>query len=68
MSGDIEQRLAAAAQAVREFEVTGQRCSELGRREDEICAGLETLRSEYAGDQQAVERLEHMSLARCWRR
>lgn len=64
MSGDIEQRLTVAAQAVREFEVTGQRCSDLQRREDEIGAELEALRSEYAGDVQAVEQLEHMSLAR----
>jgi hypothetical protein len=50
VSDDIEQRLAAAAQALREFEVTGQRCDDLASREHAIAAKLEALRSEYADE------------------
>jgi hypothetical protein len=64
MPDDIERRLAAAAQAIREFEVTGQRCSDLSGREDEIRAELEKLRSRYTEQTRDVERLEHMSLTR----
>ena len=64
MSDDIERRLAAAAQAIREFEVTGRRCSDLRGREDEIRAEVAELRSRYAAQERDVERLEHLSLAR----
>ena len=43
MSDDIERRLAAAAQAFREFEVTGRRCSDLRGREDEMPGKLKYL-------------------------
>jgi hypothetical protein len=35
-SDDIEDRLATAAQALREREVTTQRCGDLRAREDEL--------------------------------
>jgi hypothetical protein len=64
MSDDIEQRLAAAAQALREFQVTSLRCSDLAGRENEIGAELASLQSGYAGELRDVARLEHMSLTR----
>lgn len=64
VSDDIEQQLAAAAQAAREFEVTGQQLSDLRAREDQMRADLEAMRSEYAAELKEAERLEHMSLTR----
>jgi chromosome segregation ATPase len=64
MSDDIEQRLAAAAQAVRELEVTRQRCSDLQARQDHLGNELGALQAQYQIDQKDVDRLEHMSLTR----
>jgi hypothetical protein len=64
VSDDIEHRLSAAAQAVRELEVVGQRCSDLLARQEQMTAALEELRSQYGLEQREVERLEHLSLAR----
>jgi hypothetical protein len=64
VSGDIEQRLGAAAQAVREREVTVKRCSDLRARQSELETELASLQERYASEQQDVERLESMSLTR----
>jgi hypothetical protein len=64
MLDDIEQRLAAAAQALRQYDVTGHRCSDLAGREAQIAAELRSLRSQYDAEARDVERLEHMSLSR----
>jgi hypothetical protein len=64
MSDDIEQRLTAAAQAVRELEVTRQRCSDLQSRQDQLSTELAGLRAQYLAEQTDVDRLEHMSLTR----
>jgi hypothetical protein len=64
MPDDIEQRLAAAAQALGQYDVTSRRCSDLAEREQEIAAELRSLRSQYAGESRDVDRLEHMSLSR----
>jgi hypothetical protein len=64
MSDDIEQRLAAAAQAVREYEVCGQHCSDLRERQQATAAALSDARLQYAGEQKDVERLEGLSLVR----
>jgi hypothetical protein len=64
MSDDIEDRLAAAAQAVRELELTRQRCADLGRRAEQVRAEAESLQASYGDEQNAVERLEHLSFAR----
>src|SRR5215469_12330281 len=62
VSGDIEQRLGDAAQAVREREVTVRRCSDLGARQRELETELASLQERYSSEQQDVERLEHLSL------
>jgi hypothetical protein len=64
VSDDIEHRLSAAAQAVRELEVVRQRCSDLLARQEQMTAALEELRSQCGLEQREVERLEHLSLAR----
>lgn len=61
---DIEQRLAAAAQANREYELCGRRCADLRARRHEIAAEVAAAREQYADEQQDVERLEGMSLTR----
>src|SRR5215469_13373711 len=64
MSDDIEQRLAAAAQAVRELEVTRRRCTDLQSRQDRLGNELAVLQAQYQIEQKDVDRLEHMSLVR----
>jgi len=64
VSADIEERLAAAAQALREREVTSKRCSDLRVRQDELDAELAALQDKYTAEQKDVERLEGMSLSR----
>jgi len=64
MSDDIELRVAAAAQAMREFEVCGQRCADLKSRGDSIAAEAAAARAQFAGEEKDVERLEHLSLTR----
>ncbi len=63
-SDDIENRLAAAAQALREREVTSQRCRNLSARQDELEAEAAALQQRYSAERTDVERLERMSLAR----
>jgi hypothetical protein len=63
-SDDIENRLAAAAQALREREVSSQRCSDLRARQDELEAEVAALRQKYSAELTDVERLEGMSLSR----
>ena len=63
-SADIEQRLAAAAQAVREREVISQRQADLRARQGELETELAALREQASAERTDVERLEGMSLAR----
>ena len=63
-SANIEQRLAAAAQAVREREVISQRQADLRARQDELETELAALREHASAERTDVERLEGMSLAR----
>ena len=64
MPGDIEETLAAAARAMREYEVTRQYYAALSQREDEVAAELALLRTRYEHEQQDAERLESLSLTR----
>jgi hypothetical protein len=63
-SGEIERRLAAASQAVREQDLCTQQHGQLSAREETAAAELEAARKEYAGAEKDVARLEHLSLAR----
>lgn len=58
LADDIEQELAVAAEAVRELEVTEQRCDQLRRRLDEKRAELDAFRAQHSGELKDVERLE----------
>src|ERR1035441_10455365 len=64
MSGEIEQRLAAAAQAAREYDLCGQEHAQLSAREGAAAADLDAAQQQYAGEEKDVERLEHLSLTR----
>jgi hypothetical protein len=64
MAEDIESRLAAAAEQLREYEVTSQRGALMRRRMDELSAQLDSLRAEHAAEHEDVERLEGVSLTR----
>lgn len=64
MPDEIEQRLAAAAQAAREYELCGQQQARLRGAVQAAAAELSTARQQYAGEQHDVERLEHLSLTR----
>ncbi len=67
MSGvtdDIERRLAEAAEASREHEVTTERLADLQQRRDELQAQVDELRAVSAIEDQDVERLETRSLSR----
>jgi len=64
VTDDIEQRLVAAAKAVREYEVTALRCTDLERRIEEMVRLLAVRRSGHASEQKDVERLEGLSLTR----
>jgi hypothetical protein len=63
-SDAIEQRLAAAAQAVRARDLCAQQHRQLSAREETAAAEAAAARAEYAGAEMDVERLEHLSLAR----
>ena len=60
----IEQRLAAATQAVRERDLCTQQHRQQSAREQTAAAEAAAARKEYAGAEQGVERLEHLSLVR----
>ncbi len=62
MSDDIESRLTAAAQAVREFELCSQRCRELHARDSGVSAEVATAQAECADEDKDVTRLEGVSL------
>jgi hypothetical protein len=64
MSGEIEQRLAAAAEAAREYDLCGQQYARLSAREGAAAADLDAVQRHYAGEEKDVERLEHLSLTR----
>jgi hypothetical protein len=64
MSDEIEQRLAAAARAAREYDLCGQLHTQLAARERAAAADLDAARQQYAGAEKDVERLEHLSLTR----
>jgi hypothetical protein len=64
MSGEIEQRLAAAARAAREHDLCGQLHALLSAREQAAAADLDEARQQDAGEEKDVERLEHLSLTR----
>jgi hypothetical protein len=64
MSDDIEQRLTAAAAAVREREVTTRRCADLQGRQDTLLAEVAALRAKSALENEDVDRLEGLSLTR----
>jgi hypothetical protein len=64
MSDEIEQRLAAAAQAAREYDLSGRQQAHLLARERAAAQDLDAATQQYAGEEKDVERLEHLSLAR----
>jgi hypothetical protein len=64
MSDDVEQQLAASAQAVHELEAANGRCAELRVRQDELSRRLDGLREQYDTEHKDVERLEGMSMTR----
>jgi hypothetical protein len=64
MPEEIEQRLAAAAQAVREHDLCDQQHDLLSTREQAAAADLDTARQQHVGEEKAVEKLEHLSLTR----
>jgi hypothetical protein len=64
VSDDLEQRLAAAAAAVREQELTERRIDELRDRLKSQTAELEQLRGQYDHEADDVRRLEGISLTR----
>lgn len=61
---DIEQRLAAAAEALREYEMANQRSADLRRRMDDLDQQLAKLRDRRAREDEDVQRLEGLSLTR----
>jgi len=64
VADDIEQRLAAAAEGLREYELTARRNADVRRRMDEMTTQLAVLRTRHAGEQEDVARLERLSLTR----
>jgi chromosome segregation ATPase len=64
MPEEIEQRLATAAQAAREHDLCEQQHDQLSTREQAAAADLDTARQQYAGEEKAVDKLEHLSLTR----
>ncbi|HUZ36145.1 MAG TPA: hypothetical protein VMV17_07445 [Streptosporangiaceae bacterium] len=64
MADGIDQRLATAAQALREFEVTSHRCEELRSRRGELFAKVAELRADAAAGEADVGRLEGLTLSR----
>lgn len=64
MPDEIEQRLAAAAQAAREYDLCQQQLAQLRAHEQTAEADLAAARQQFAGDEKDVARLEHLSLTR----
>jgi hypothetical protein len=66
MDGEIETRLAAAAEAMREYEIVVRRRDELAARAEELTRQISALQAQYDDEQHDVERLEGLSLTRVW--
>jgi len=64
VDGDIEERLAAAAERLREHRLTQRRLAELQERHGALRAQLTELDARYVKEQHDVEKLEGLSLAR----
>jgi hypothetical protein len=64
VDGDIEARLAEAAEAMREHDLTAGRCVELRARAEELQRQIVALQDGYDGERRDVRRLEGVSLAR----
>jgi chromosome segregation ATPase len=64
MSDEIEQRLGAAAQAARQYELCGEQHAQLSAREQAAAADLDAARQQHAGREKDVQKLEHLSLTR----
>jgi hypothetical protein len=64
VADDIEPRLAAAAEALRAYEMTAQLCTDLRGRMDEITSQLAALHTQHADEQKDVERLQGLTLTR----
>ena len=64
MSDEIEQRLAAAAAAARESQLCRQQHAQLKACEYAAQEDLEAAQQQCAGQEKAVEQLEHLSLTR----
>lgn len=61
---DLEARLTAAAEALREQQIIAHRCEQLDRRLAETEARLAELQAEYVAERRDVERLEGVTLTR----
>jgi hypothetical protein len=61
---DVEYRVAVAAEARRQHEVTTRRCADLDGRVGELAGELAGLREQLAAEEHDVERLEGLSLGR----
>jgi len=64
VDGDIEGRLAAAAEQMREYELTQRRLAELQERHAALAAQITELAGRYAKEQHDVDKLEGLSLTR----
>lgn len=64
MSEDLEQRLAEAAEALREHQAVTAHCANLQQRIDEMTEQLGQLQAAQASEENDVERLEGLSLTR----
>jgi hypothetical protein len=64
VADDIERRLAAAAEALRAYEMTAQLCADLRGRMDQITTQLAALHTQHADEQEDVERLQGLTLTR----
>ncbi|GIF77408.1 hypothetical protein [Asanoa siamensis] len=64
MADEIERRVAAAAEAVREHEVMTRRGADLDARASELITRLSGLRATHLAEQRDVDKLEGMSLTR----
>lgn len=64
VTNDIEQRLATAAEALREYELTTQRGTDLRQRLDALTEQHAALQAAHAEEARDVERLEGLSLTR----
>ncbi len=64
MGDEVERRLATAAQALHEYEVTSRRYADLQERIAAMSARVKELRTALADEEKDVERLEGVSLTR----